>query len=433
MKFVPMKLNDDFKYVLDAIEQEGRSAFVTGRAGTGKSTLLRLFRDTTRKKTVVLAPTGVAALNVKGQTIHSFFKFPPRPLTRKDIRRRPRFIKFFKKIEVIIIDEISMVRADMLDAIDAFLRVNRENPLQPFGGVQMVFFGDLFQLPPVVASDEERMFLDYKYDSPYFFSSEVFRSVQDEMELVELKKVYRQNERHFIRLLNAIRTNDADIDDLEDLNDRYQPDFDPEEFHITLSTINRIVNRINTQEMDALSHPEVVFPGEITGEFSPKLFPTDLILKLKLDARVMFIKNDVEKEYVNGTIGKVVDLSPDKIVVEVSEENRTRTVVVEKEEWEISKYKMVGDSSDKIEKETVGSFTQYPLRPAWAITIHKSQGKTFDRIVIDMGRGAFEHGQTYVALSRCRTLDGIILKKKITPRDILVDERVVDFYDRWFR
>ncbi len=423
-----MELSDDYQYVLNKLEKTRDSLFITGKAGTGKSTLLRLFRSTTKKKVVVLAPTGVAALNVKGQTIHSFFGFPPKPLSRSEIKKR-RFRKLYEKLDLLIIDEISMVRADMLDNIDYFLKINRNNPL-PFGDVQMVFFGDLFQLPPVVASNEEKMLINFSYDSPYFFSAHVFKNLS--LEMIELRKVYRQEERHFIRLLDAVRLNQADYDDIADLNERYVPDFNPEEHYITLSTRNNIVNRINKIELDNIPLEEYTYMAKVTGNFEARLFPTEALLKLKLEAQVMFIKNDPGKQYVNGTIGKVVHLDRDKIQVEIKDNGKTKIIHVEKEEWEIVKYKVADDDSNKIETQVMGTFEQYPLKTAWAITIHKSQGKTFDRVIIDMGRGAFEHGQTYVALSRCRTLDGIVLKQKLKPRDILVDERVVEFYEQQF-
>lgn len=424
----PMELSEDYKYVLNKLEKTRTPMFITGKAGTGKSTLLRLFRNTTKKKLVALAPTGVAALNVKGQTIHSFFGFPPKPLTRSEIKKL-RFRKLYQKIDAIIIDEISMVRADMLDNIDYFLRINRDNPL-PFGDVQMIFFGDLFQLPPVVASDEERMLINFNYDSPYFFSSNVIKSM--DMEMVELRKVYRQEERQFIRLLDAVRLNKADYDDIADLNERHISDFKPEEHYITLSTRNRIVDSINKKELDNIPLPEFAYMAKIDGNFEPRLFPTEAILKLKLEAQVMFIRNDAGKKFVNGTIGKVIYLDTNKIKVEINDNGKSQIIEVEKEEWEIIKYKVSEKDSNKIEANIMGTFTQYPLKAAWAITIHKSQGKTFDRVIIDMGRGAFEHGQTYVALSRCRTLNGIVLKQKLRPRDILVDERVVEYYEQMF-
>ena len=423
----PLELNEDFRYALDIIEKSGHNVFITGRAGTGKSTLLQLFRNTTRKKAIVLAPTGVAALNVKGQTIHSFFNFPGKPLHRKDIRRVKNH-KLYKNIEVLIIDEISMVRADLLDSIDYFLRINRDNIVDPFGGVQVVFFGDLFQLPPIVSSEAEKLLFESFYDTPYFFSAKVYES-EFEMETIELKKAYRQESRYFLRLLEAVRLNQIDIDDLEDLNQRHEPDFQSDDFYITLSPRNAVVDQINQQALRKILDPEISFLATITGNFNPKLFPTESVLQLKNGAQVMFVKNDPKKRFVNGTIGKIIKLDPDNIRVLISDKDGNRHIDVEKLEWEIQKYKLDQEDKTKIQSEVLGTFKQYPLKLAWGITIHKSQGKTFDNVIIDLGRGAFEHGQTYVALSRCRTLEGIVLKQKIRPQDIMVDDRIVEYYE----
>lgn len=424
-----LELSDDFKYVLDQLEKQKTNLFVTGRAGTGKSTLLQLFRNTTHKKTVVLAPTGIAALNVKGQTIHSFFGFPPKPLARSEIKKR-RDRRLYKRMEVLIIDEISMVRADLLDNIDYFLRVNRENPY-PFGGVQVVFFGDLFQLPPVVSSEAEKQLFQNYYDSPYFFSAKVFEE-DFELDKIELRKVYRQENRYFLRLLDSIRLNQMDYDDLEDLNQRHLPSFEAEDFYITLSARNAKVDRINKKEIDKIPYPAYLYQANITGAFPLNLFPTEAGLQLKLQAQVMFIKNDPQKKFVNGTIGKVVKLENDKVTILIEDYGQKREVEVEPMDWEIQKYKLNPDDPNKIETEVIGTFKQIPLKLAWAITVHKSQGKTFDKVIIDMGRGAFEYGQTYVALSRCRTLEGIVLKQAIRPRDIMTDERIIEWYESHF-
>lgn len=423
-----LQLSEDFRYALNQLEKTNTNLFITGKAGTGKSTLLQLFRNTTRKNTVVLAPTGIAALNVGGQTIHSFFRFPGKMLLRRDIKK-VRNRKLYQKIEVLVIDEISMVRADLLDHIDLFLRINREI-LAPFGGVQVVFFGDMFQLPPVVANEVERQLILARYQSPYFFAAKVMAEI--EMEMLELRKIYRQEARYFIRLLDAVRENKIDADDLEDLNERYIPNFESDDFYITLSARNATVNRINQRELSLIPLPIHEYQGSVKGNFNPKLFPTDLQLKLKLNAQVMFVRNDPDKEFVNGTIGKVVKLEEDQITVLVEEDGRRRYINVKEIEWEIKKYKVSQEDQNKIDTETVGTFKQYPLKLAWAITIHKSQGKTFDKVIIDLGRGAFEFGQTYVALSRCRTLEGIVLARPIRPADILTDDRILDFYTQNF-
>lgn len=430
----PLQLNDDFRHALDALEKNDASLFVTGKAGTGKSTLLQLFRNTTRKKVAVLAPTGVAALNVQGQTIHSFFGFPPRIVTQSEATRkvtRKDQLRIYKNLEVLVIDEISMVRADLLDGMDKFLRVNREN-FRPFGGVQVVFFGDLFQLPPVVTRDpvEAAYFSEY-YESPYFFSAKIFQDTDFQLETMELRKVYRQESRHFLRLLEAVRINSFDYDDLEDLNERHLPGFADTEGYITLCARNATADRINQRELSLLNTPEMEFLAEVKGQFDPALYPTEFSLKLKKGAQVMFVRNDIEeRKFVNGTIGKITHLTHDTIVVETEEGQKKRRIEVPKSEWDVIRYK--GAATGGIETEVVGSFIQYPLRLAWAITIHKSQGKTFDKVLIDLGGGAFEHGQLYVALSRCRTLEGVVLRQAIQPRDVITDERVVEFYEKLF-
>lgn len=424
----PLELNADFQYALDAIEKQGKNLFITGRAGTGKSTLLQLFRNTSRKKTVVLAPTGIAALNVGGQTIHSFFGFPPRLIPRSEIKKR-RDRRLYKNLEVLVIDEISMVRADLLDNIDYFLRLNRENPL-PFGGVQVVFFGDLFQLPPIVATDVEAAMFQLQYESPYFFSSKVLEDF--ELEMIELQKVYRQENRHFLKLLEAVRLNRLDYDTLLELNSRYESEFVPQDFFITLCSRNNRADAINKQELDRIPLPAQTYIATITGDFNPALYPTDPALQLKLSAQVMFIKNDPKRQFVNSTIGKVVKLENDAITVMVEENEQRRYIELEPLDWEILRYKTTLIDPNNIETEVIGTFRQYPIRLAWAITIHKSQGKTFDKVIIDLGTGAFEHGQTYVALSRCRTLEGIVLKQPIRPKDILTDDRIVEFYEQNF-
>jgi len=425
----PIELSDDFRYALDLLEKYNTSMFITGKAGTGKSTLLQLFRNTTHKRVVVLAPTGIAALNVQGQTIHSFFGFPAKPITKNDIKPR-RYKKMYQKIDTIIIDEISMVRADMMDNIDYFLRINCENPA-PFGGKQIVFFGDLFQLPPIV-NNQEQMYFNLYYESPYFFSATVFQEFQ--IEPFELRKVYRQDNIAFIKLLDRVRTNRIDWDDINTINERHLPEeVTTDDSYITLSTVNSIVNKINSHRLRELQTLEMTYIGKVEGNFSERTFPTDMVLKLREGAQVMFVKNDPERQFVNGTLGKIHELTPDKIKVMILEDgDKEKIIEVEQTEWEILKYKMTGEGGkNELGTDVVGSFKQYPLRLAWAVTIHKSQGKTFDKVVIDLGRGAFAHGQTYVALSRCRTFEGILLKQKIRPKDVMLDERIVQYYEQF--
>lgn len=421
-----LELNSDFKIALDLIEKEGKNLFITGRAGTGKSTLLQLYRNTTRKKVVVLAPTGVAALNVRGQTIHSFFGFPPRFISPREISKR-KDRRLYRNMDVLVIDEISMVRADMLDNIDFFLRLNRDSP-EPFGGVQVVFFGDMFQLPPVVSTDFELEVFSSTYESPFFFSAQLFRQ-GFELEMLELRKVYRQDNRHFLRLLDAIRLNHADQDDLDELNERYEPNFESEELYITLCARNATADRINQQELSKIDEPERKYLASVTGEFNPTQYPADAALSLKLGAQVMLLKNDPERRYVNGTIGKIVALEQESLKILIEENGlEWKEIEVTPVTWEIIRYKSDPANPDEILTEVIGTFTQFPLRLAWAVTIHKAQGKTFDKVIIDLGTGAFEHGQTYVALSRCRTLDGIVLRQRIRPQDMLTDLRIVEFY-----
>jgi ATP-dependent DNA helicase PIF1 len=419
-------INPDFKACLHEMERTDNCLFITGKAGTGKSTLLRYWRKHTRKKAVVLAPTGIAALNIGGQTIHSFFGFPPRPLKKEEIKVR-RNRKMFQALDAIVIDEISMVRADMLEQIDYFLRVNT-NIRKPFGGIQMIFFGDLFQLPPVIASREEKMLFQQNYDSPYFFSAAVFKK-ELEINMIELRQVYRQDNRRFIRLLDSIRLRRIDEEEFEELNERYIEDFKDDDFYVILSARNASVDQINKEKLEELDTETFSYLAQITGSVS--VLPADTPLDLKVGAQVMFLKNDPKRRYVNGTVGKVQELTQHSIKVSILKPNGTIGLIsVEQYEWDVVKHTM--NEKLEIDTENVGKFTQYPLRLAWAMTIHKSQGKTFDRVIVDMGKGAFEFGQTYVALSRCRTLEGIVLRRPLKPQDIFVDERIVDFYQQHF-
>lgn len=423
----PLQLSADFNYALERMEA-GANLFITGRAGTGKSTLLQIFRRSTNKNVVVLAPTGVAALNVGGQTIHSLFGFPPRLIQSKDVRPNRRYKRLFQNLETLVIDEISMVRADVMEAIDYGLKLNR-NSSKPFGGVQIILFGDLFQLPPVVSSQQEKQYFSFRYASQYFFSADCMDTI--DLEMIELSQVYRQDSRYFLRLLEAIRNAAVDMDDLEALNERHIPDFQPapDENYLTLAARNATVNGINATALARNENPEILYLAEVKGNFPEKLFPVPAALKLKVGAQVMTVRNDNEKKYVNGTIGTVIECKNQSVIIRVTEGGNPRNIEVGPEEWDIIRYKADNVDLTKIGTETLGTFKQLPVKLAWAVTIHKSQGKTFDRIIVDLGRGAFEHGQTYVALSRCRTLDGIVLRKPLTPRDVMVDPAVVEFYD----
>ncbi len=420
----PLALSSEFQEALRTFEHSHNHVFVTGRAGTGKSTLLNLFRKTTKQKVVVLAPTGIAALNVKGQTIHSFFGFPPRIIDIHELKIR-RSKQLFKRLDIIIIDEISMVRADIIDNIDVFLQRMRDSS-EPFGGVKMIFFGDLFQLPPVIASPTERAYFRERYESPYFFSSDVIK-YSVELDVIQLNKVYRQDEKYFIRILDNIRTRHFDEDDLESLNQRATSP-EPDLNYITLTSRNDTAFRINEEELKKIDMPPTFFNATVTGEFNPKLYPTEASLQLKLGAQVMFVKNDPDKQFVNGTIGKIVVLDSEHLKVQIrDDQGEPKIINVEPLEWEILRYALEPEDKNRIKSKVIGTFKQYPVKLAWAITIHKSQGKSFNHVIIDLGKGAFESGQTYVALSRCRKLDGIVLRNKLTPRDIIVDPRIVEF------
>jgi ATP-dependent exoDNAse (exonuclease V) alpha subunit len=428
MSLEPLQLSDDFNYALQRMETSDH-LFVTGRAGTGKSTLLQIFRRSTQKNVVVVAPTGVAALNVSGQTIHSLFGFPPRLIMRENVKPSRRYARLFENLDTLIIDEISMVRADVMDAIDLALRLNRRSS-EPFGGVQMILFGDLYQLPPIVSSQEEKLYFRQQYTSAYFFAADCFDTI--DLEMIELRQVYRQDSRHFLRLLEAIRNATVDYDELESLNERHIPDFEPEEGYnyLTLAARNATVNSINATKLAQLSAPEMLYLGTTKGQFSENLFPVPAALKVKVGAQVMTVRNDNDKKYVNGTIGTIVECKAESIVILTSESGKPVEFEVGYEEWDVIRYTATGTLEDtKIGTESLGKYKQIPVRLAWAVTIHKAQGKTFDRIIIDLGSGAFEHGQTYVALSRCRTLQGIVLRNPLTPRDVMVDPAVVEFYE----
>ncbi len=427
----PLELSHELSYALDQLEHSAGHVFISGRAGTGKSTLLQLFRSTSRKRIAVVAPTGVAALNVKGQTIHSFFRFPPRLLTRQDIKPAKNK-RLYKNLEILVVDEISMVRADMFDNMDYFLRITRDVN-KPFGGVRVIVFGDLFQLPPVVANAFERQYLEERYKTPYFFSSHAYKSVMYEMETIELNTVYRQSERHFVNILDQIRSKAIDWEDLDDLNQRVITNEEIQHGSITLTTRNDTAHQINKEKLEELASENISFHAIVRGQFDAKVYPTDATLFLKKGAQVMTLKNDPQRRYVNGSIGHIIDLDIDRVVLEIIDDNDdAHRIELEKEIWEMIKYKW-DDTKKSVEADVIGSFEQFPLKLAWAMTIHKSQGKTFERVYIDMSSGAFEFGQTYVALSRCKTLNGVQLKKALTPRDIMVDERIIDFYNFWRR
>lgn len=423
-----IELNEQFMKALQVMESD-RNVFITGKAGTGKSTLLSYFRSHTGKKIVTLAPTGVAALNIQGETIHSFFGFKPdiAPGKVRKVKSRKKII--YKKLDSIIIDEISMVRADLLDCIDRFMRLNGPDSQKPFGGTQMIFIGDLYQLSPVVSGREREMF-KLQYESPYFFSAEVFAEV--EMEYIELEKVYRQKDEAFIDLLNAIRNNSITDRDLRLLNSRVGKELSSREkngYEVHLVTTNLMAAVINEEHLARLKTKIHTSRAEIQGNFRRESYPTYEELKFGVGAQVMLLNNDTRGRWVNGSIGRIVEIrglgGVDEVTI-IVELSSGELVEVAPFTWEIFHFDY-DEKARAIESEIVGSFTQYPLKLAWAITIHKSQGKTFEKVTIDMGNGAFAHGQTYVALSRCSSLEGIALKKPINRSHIFMDYKIVDF------
>ena len=418
--------NPQFRKALELMEETNRNVFITGRAGTGKSTLLNYFKEHTGKKAVVLAPTGVAAINVGGQTIHSFFGFKP-DVTLGAIRKRFRDEKknIYRKLKAIVIDEISMVRADLLDCVDKFLRLNGPDEKFPFGGVQMIFIGDLYQLPPVVTGHEREIFREH-YATPYFFSAKVFEDL--DWEFIELEKIYRQKDDDFIRLLNAIRNRTVTDNDLVLLNQRFDPNFTapPDDFYIYLTTTNALADRLNDEQLAQLPGKTWTVHGIIEGDFSKEYLPTALDLKLKKGAQIMLLNNDSSGRWVNGTIGRMIGIKKDeeKQDILITRLDNGQKMEITPYTWEIFRFFL---KNGELSSEVVGSFTQYPVRLAFAVTIHKSQGKTFERAIIDVGKGTFAHGQMYVALSRCTTLEGIVLMKPIRKNHVLMDWQVVKF------
>lgn len=420
--------NELFDLAFGFVTETSENIFLTGKAGTGKTTFLKYLKEHCSKNIVVAAPTGVAAINAGGVTLHSLFQLPFHPFLptkagKDELLGKMKFNKqrqqLLRKMELLVIDEISMVRADTMDAIDTLLRFIRRNHQTPFGGVQLLCIGDLFQLPPV-AKNEEWMLLQEYYESPLFFDSHVIR---EQMPLlIELNKIYRQKEDSFVRLLNKVRNNNMDADDFEDLHLRFDPGFRPgyDEKYITLTSHNNQADQINNRELNKLLGAAFTYKAETEGEFPESMFPAEANLVLKEGAQVMFLKNDViQRKYFNGKIGVIKSLEDDKILVEADGEN----IYVAKETWENSRYSL-NRADGKLEQEMIGTFTQFPLRLAWAITIHKSQGLTFEKVMIDAG-AAFSSGQVYVALSRCTSLEGIVLLSKIGGSSIQSNDHVV--------
>ena len=429
-----MDINQQAQLAWDIIENTNTNIFLTGKAGTGKTTFLRRLKEESSKRIVVVAPTGIAAINAEGVTIHSFFQLSFAPfipdaqykLKEQQYRFSKQKIRVIQSIDTLVIDEISMVRADLLDAVDNVLRRFRKNNL-PFGGVQMVMIGDLGQLAPVAKDDEWQMLSRY-YDTPYFFSSLALKSTR--YAIVELKTVYRQSDSHFVELLNRVRDNRADDSVLAALNSRYIPNFQPpvEEGYIRLTTHNFQAQQENDRQLALLPGKPYTYEASITGKYPEMLFPTEQTLTLKEGAQVMFVKNDssADKAFYNGMLGTVTEINDKNLFVCTKD---TGVVIkVEPEQWENTRYE-INERTNEITEEVEGTFTQLPVKPAWAITVHKSQGLTFDRAIIDVQR-AFTHGQTYVALSRCRTLEGLVLSAPLPMSAIIRDGAVDDYVSR---
>ena len=431
--------NPQLKDALNVIQFTNNSLFLTGKAGTGKSTLLKYICENTKKEHVVLAPTGIAAINVGGATLHSFFKLPFHPLTPDDpnystitklrsfLKYNKEHVKLIKRLELVIIDEISMVRADIIDFVDRILRVYSGNMRLPFGGKQMLFVGDVFQLEPVVTRDE-RAIISRFYDSPYFFSAHVFRQMQ--LVSVELTKVYRQTDPAFIGILDHIRKNQVSNADMQLLDMRVDTQLNSgqdvtDNFTITLATRRDVVDEINQRNLNDIQSEVFAFKGTVEGDFPENSMPTALNLELKVGAQVIFVKNDKDKQWVNGTIGVVEGIDIEGKCIYVATDDGEHYDVFP-EQWENVRYKY-NEQEKKIEEDLLGTFVQFPVKLAWAITIHKSQGLTFGKVNIDLTGGAFVGGQTYVALSRCRSLEGIKIKQPIRRTDIFVNPFVVNF------
>lgn len=412
----------EYEAALAYLREPNGHLFVTGRAGSGKSTLLRAIRDLLPDDMAVLAPTGLAAINVGGQTIHSFFGLPPRLIKQDDIRRS-RNGQVMRRLKFLVIDEVSMVRSDLMWAMDLALRVNRGRPREPFGGLRLVMFGDLHQLPPVVQEAEVAQHLDSEHGGPFFFSASGLKEGLGTM-LLELSQVFRQSDEGLIRVLNRIREGDVEEDDLALLNDCVRPvrTLGEGDAYVILTPTNAAAQRINMAYLDALPGRLHSYEAGVSGEFSANAHPTDTTLQLKVGAKVILLRNDPDRRWVNGTVARISRLNDKQVWVDVN----GKEFEVEPAAWESRRY-AYDSAAEKIVETVAGTFKQFPVRLAWALTIHKAQGLTLDKVYIDLGRGTFAHGQAYVALSRCRSLEGLALARPLRPQDILFDPAAMGY------
>lgn len=412
----------EYEAALDYLRQPGGHLFVTGRAGSGKSTLLRCIRDLIPDEMVVVAPTGLAAVNVGGQTIHSFFGLPPRLIKPDDIRRS-RNGQVMRRLKYLVIDEVSMVRSDLMWAMDQSLRINRGRPREAFGGLRLIMFGDLHQLPPVVQEAEVAQHLDSEHGGPFFFSASGLQEGLGTM-LLELSQVFRQSDEGLIRVLNRIREGDVEEDDLALLNECVRPvrTLGEGDAYVILTPTNAAAQRINMAYLDALPSRLYAYEAGVTGEFSAGAQPTDATLQLKPGAKVILLRNDPDRRWVNGTVARISRLTDKQVWVDVG----GKEYEIEPAAWESRRY-AYDSTQEKIVETVAGTFKQFPLRLAWALTIHKAQGLTLDKVYIDLGRGTFAHGQAYVALSRCRSLEGLALARALRPSDILFDPAAMGY------
>lgn len=415
---------DEYQAAIDYIREGAGHLFVTGRAGTGKSTLLWCLREMIPEEMAVLAPTGLAAVNVGGQTIHSFFGLPPRLIKPDDIRRS-RNGRVMRRLQLLVVDEVSMVRSDLMWAMDQSLRLNRGRAREPFGGLRLVLFGDLHQLPPVVQEAEVAAHLESSHGGPFFFSHSALREGVGTGRL-ELSHVFRQRDEALLTVLNRVRDGEADEDDLATLNERVHPirTLGEGDAYVILTPTNAAALRINMAYLDALPAQGRTYEAGITGDFNANVQPTDARLMLKPGAKVILLRNDPDRRWVNGTVARVSRLEEKRVWIEVDGKEHE----VEPASWEARRYAF-DQAAERVVETVAGTFKQFPLRLAWALTIHKAQGLTLDRVYVDLGRGTFAHGQAYVALSRCRTLDGLALARPLRPTDILFDRSVLGYRD----